>query len=347
MLSLKIFPAGNGDCFICEFLVDGKPFRMLIDGGTVKSSSVVMKYLKTLPESEKIDLIIVTHIDGDHIGGILEILRDPEIRPRVKEVWFNGFNHLVQGIQSFDVRQAEELTDLLLNSDYNWNETFFGGGPVMIKKNGEPEIVLLGENCKIIILSPGEEQLRALRDKWLKSPRYKKREEPSEDTSGIQRYGMVDIYGLASAKFKEDESATNASSIAFLLEVGGRTIFFSGDCLPSVVCNALGSQSPKNIDLFKVSHHGAAANTDERILKALPAKRYIVSTDGVKHPHPSDEAMARIIKFAPKPFDLIFNYTTEYSSVWDDSGLSEKWGFNSKFRNEEDFLEIELSYLEV
>lgn len=91
---LTMFPANEGDCFLLEFGTGEDAFRMMIDSGTVGFGHTVLKsYLRDnrFKENEKmIDLLLITHFDGDHIGGALSLLRTKKYAKLIKEVWHNG-----------------------------------------------------------------------------------------------------------------------------------------------------------------------------------------------------------------------------------------------------------------
>lgn len=91
---LTMFPANEGDCFLLEFGTGEDAFRMMIDSGTVGFGHSVLKpYLKNNHFKEKdkmIDLLLITHFDGDHIGGALSLLRTKKYAKLIKEVWHNG-----------------------------------------------------------------------------------------------------------------------------------------------------------------------------------------------------------------------------------------------------------------
>ncbi|MDA0184456.1 MBL fold metallo-hydrolase [Solirubrobacter phytolaccae] len=111
-MKLTVFQSGPGDCVLVESQ-DGT--LMLVDGGLAKSyREHVAPALSTLREAgRELDVVCVSHVDGDHIGGILALLdaefdwrvhafqsADPTRRtrrpseprpPNVKELWHNGF----------------------------------------------------------------------------------------------------------------------------------------------------------------------------------------------------------------------------------------------------------------
>ena len=75
-IMIKVFPAGAGDCLLIDFIKED--YRILIDGGYAET---YRKYLrKCLTElaaqGKRIDLLVVTHIDSDHIGGIQAFLEE-------------------------------------------------------------------------------------------------------------------------------------------------------------------------------------------------------------------------------------------------------------------------------
>lgn len=81
-LQVIFLDIGQGDSILIK-TSQGK--NILIDGGP--DNSVIYQISKFLPFfSKKIDLIILTHPDSDHLTGLIEILK----RFLVKEIWENG-----------------------------------------------------------------------------------------------------------------------------------------------------------------------------------------------------------------------------------------------------------------
>ena len=60
--------ADIGDAFIIEVKEGEKSFTMVVDGGPRRSMRMVVPELEAL---EKIDMMVLTHYDSDHIRGIL------------------------------------------------------------------------------------------------------------------------------------------------------------------------------------------------------------------------------------------------------------------------------------
>lgn len=71
MSKVYMFDVGQGDSFFIE-TKNGK--QMLIDGG--KDSTVLTELTKVMPWGDKsIDIVLATHPDADHIGGLDEVLK--------------------------------------------------------------------------------------------------------------------------------------------------------------------------------------------------------------------------------------------------------------------------------
>lgn len=72
-MRLHFLDVGQGDCALVEF-PDGK--TMLVDGGDGSKAALknILRHLRAL-DIDKIDYLTVTHADGDHSGGLKEILK--------------------------------------------------------------------------------------------------------------------------------------------------------------------------------------------------------------------------------------------------------------------------------
>ena len=67
-VTIQMLPAASGDCIYLEF--PDSDFRMLIDGGYAKTYQKYLKkfLLKLAAEGKRLNLIVVTHIDDDHMS---------------------------------------------------------------------------------------------------------------------------------------------------------------------------------------------------------------------------------------------------------------------------------------
>ena len=124
MIRLTMFPARDGDSLLLEYGDHEVTRRILIDGGRADTYADIRQPLKDAVGGAALDLVVVTHVDQDHILGILELLADPE-RVSIDEVWFNGFGHLDDSpFESFGPVDGELLTSALLTQQVSWNRAF-------------------------------------------------------------------------------------------------------------------------------------------------------------------------------------------------------------------------------
>jgi metal-dependent hydrolase (beta-lactamase superfamily II) len=75
VINLHTVQAEYGDCFILESKQGKESTHVLIDGGPYQTFLKHLKpTLQKLPLSGKLDLVVLSHIDHDHIIGLLNLL---------------------------------------------------------------------------------------------------------------------------------------------------------------------------------------------------------------------------------------------------------------------------------
>jgi len=114
MINIELIQAAQGDCIWIEYGANSDSLhRILIDGGTSDTYKRLKKRIECLPSDERhFDLLIITHIDADHIAGILKLIEKDDLGISFSDIWFNGYKHLgkthIRG-----VIQGELLSDYL------------------------------------------------------------------------------------------------------------------------------------------------------------------------------------------------------------------------------------------
>ena len=85
-IRVEMLPARLGDCLLVECLRQGRrPWRMLVDGGPPDTWPLLKARLDRLPASNPaIDVAVVTHIDSDHIGGMIPFLASDFARTSIR-----------------------------------------------------------------------------------------------------------------------------------------------------------------------------------------------------------------------------------------------------------------------
>lgn len=316
---VEALPAGPGDALVVEWGTRGKLHRMLVDAGPRADWPVISARLRAR-RTDAYEVFVITHVDEDHIGGSLELLDDHTLAGRVRSVWFNGFVHSRAGGDVLGPVHGEQLTKRIVDTALPWNIGWPGaiapglGGPVVAPARGDLPTVALPGGARAVLLSPDGKKLKRMAREWQRAVE-KAGLVPGDGADGLgavinQRArvfpdlpALLDagaLGGLAARK-QADSSAANGSSIAFVLEYGGRRLLLAGDAHPDVLAAGLarygamvGQQRPR-LDLVKLPHHGSGANLTDELAAAWTASRFLVSTDGTGYAHPDDSAIARLI----------------------------------------------------
>lgn len=74
--TIHMLKADIGDAFIIDVKEGEESFTMVVDGGPRRSMRTVVPAIEAL---ERIDMMVLTHYDSDHIGGILEYLTNNKV----------------------------------------------------------------------------------------------------------------------------------------------------------------------------------------------------------------------------------------------------------------------------
>lgn len=338
---VSFLPARYGDSIWIEYGADGKTSRVLIDGGTSGTKADIRKRIKALPEDQRhFELMVVTHIDRDHIEGILSLLEEDDLGFTVGDFWFNGWQHLPEeGDEQLGPVQGERLTAAIIKHNIPWNKAF-GESAVVVKASGEPTVIELPGGMKITLLSPLIRNLADLRPEWEKEvkkegliPGFGMLPSP-EAREGEEHLGpLPDVNALNDEVFHQDQSPANGSSIAFLGSFGGKTVFFAGDSFPEIALGSLNKlyDGKAKMELVKLSHHASAHNTSPDLIEKFDCDKYLISTNGSSYHHPSALTVAKVIKRGGADVQLYFNYTSDDNEIWASPTLQRKYSYKAMY----------------
>lgn len=326
MLRLTMLPADDGDCLLLEYGEGSRTRRILVDGGRAGTYPRIKPRLAGL--GGLIDVLVVTHVDQDHILGVLAMLADPELPVRFGDVWFNGYDQLLDA-EGFGPQDGEKLTSALVAGNIPWNAAFSGRSVEV----GRP-FVWFRDGSALTLLSPDRAQLEKLAPVWVRECARNgliPGRDPEEAVPGFESFGPLDIEALAATRFTPDTSKTNVTSIGFLFEYDGKRIIFTGDAddrrlVKSIRPLALAEGGRLRVDALKVAHHGSDNNLSTDLLDLLDCERYLISTSGARHTHPNDAAMARILTHGGPGKQLAFNYR-QRAAPWDTEALRSMYDY--------------------
>ena len=290
---IEILQAGTGD----SIWVSHNKKNIVIDGG--KSTAAIRARYDKMPQDEIIDLLVVTHIDSDHIAGIIALVKHMKENGethRLKQVWFNFPKN--EETDEYSVGEGNELTSFLLEIDgLCWN-------------NNTSE--LLGSTIEV-----GEIRLHVLAPDHDVANEYKPKE---PDELGVRLDDWHnDLRTLIDNVDDDDidEGGPNSQSIIILIECEGKKLLLPGDSTPKELCDALQYYNKTNgihleLDLMKLPHHGSTRNITKNIFDEIACSNFIISTKkNEKYYFPNKETIAKLIRYrerAEKAINVYFNY---------------------------------------
>lgn len=266
-LVVHYIDVGQGDCIYIAF-PDGTD--MLIDCGSEKGrkeyETSAISDLKELNPDGKIDRVMATHSDTDHISYLDEVLSEfqvgnvymPNIRSNNldKSVKIGGRDVKVGNL---DAGKLKKFTDKDTIDTNTYTEFF-------IAALSEP-------NCNIT-LNIGKYEIRG------------------------QDYTFT-FYCLSQEEWdsRNLKSATqiNAVSPIGILEYAGRRLVFTGDSNKSNEDYYCETYPYVDCDVLKVAHHGSRTSSSEEFLKHVKCEYAVISVgDGNSYGHPEQEALVRL-----------------------------------------------------
>jgi beta-lactamase superfamily II metal-dependent hydrolase len=313
---LNILPAYNGDSILIKTYVENnEEFIILVDGGTSSTFEYTLK--KNLNEITKIDLLILSHIDSDHIGGLISFFKNSLIENiEIGEIWYNqpdvGFFKSKTEKTIISVPQAEDWKTLIKQKKPS----------VIINEITTQNTGIIIKDLEFTILSPTLEIKNKLYKAWLKQRDKLKDKQLNSKvmiSTNTPSYSKA-LEELSNIDFKPEKSINNdiynSSSIAFLLKCPDLSILLLADSRAEIVGDSLkklgfSETKPLEVDFVKISHHGSLNNTSQELLSFINSNNYLISTNGGTsiHKHPSRETIARIVYNTNRTDDSLNIYT--------------------------------------
>lgn len=304
MLRFEFLNARHGDCFLVRW---GDARVMLVDGGPHGTYEDTLKpHLMALTPGSGgqrvLDVVCVTHVDDDHVVGVLRLLtelhravRDLHPAPfRVKNFWFNSVEELVEsqdpglvnevqqlGMESAGLRtvaasinQGREIRNRAAGLGLGGNAPF--AGPLRTGATAEVE------GLEIVVVAPDQTALNKLTKKWRKA---KKKADPSVIASAYA-----------------DRAVPNLSSTVLLIKHQQRTALLTGDARGDRILaglrevGLLPDNAPLHVDLLKLPHHGSINNVTGDFFHRVHADHYVISSDGIAHHHPHEDTLRWLVE---------------------------------------------------
>ena len=363
MYNIHMLPGSYGDSLLIEYGKKKDPKYILIDGGAYYAFPDVIKSIRKIaPKMKTLELVVVTHIDTDHIEGIVKLLNQKPLTFGIEEIWFNGLEQLKKAEQSdlLGPLQGEYLSALIEEMKIPHNAHKAINGKAICIGDTMREIETKG-GMKLTLLSHTLKALKKLEKAWVKALKDKKvRGKPVnfdevnevwDALNGDYRYkdeedsdllGHESIETWAESIAKEDKSVANISSIAFIAEYKDAKCLFSGDTPSANLLDTLEQydlvDEYKNlkVDAWKMSHHGSKKSNQAYLMKKIEAVNILISSDGKRYHHPDPETIAKLIVNNKSNLDFHFNYHSEYTDIWQNLDWQKEYNYKAHFPKEGD-----------
>ena len=306
LFSLEAVQAHHGDALLLHYGTVAAPRVALIDGGPAGTYDPFLRPRLAALRAERgrgplrLDLVAVSHIDDDHIHGLIEMLTelsedgDGEPLVKIRRLWHNSFEGLVSGEAARaaaglvddmqrrssrgvappppvlkSVPQGRTLRQLAEGMGLALNDPF----PDLVVAPGEGRSVQrLPGGLSLTVIGPNQVRVDALREEWM---------------AALRRLG--DKSRVPAAVQHLDESVFNLSSIVLLAKAGGKTMLLTGDARSDDILTGLetaGLLRPGrslHVDMLKLPHHGSDRNVTTEFFRRVTADHYVVSADGRHH----------------------------------------------------------------
>lgn len=302
MFCLHVIQAEFGDCLLLEYGTAADPHFILVDGGPPTIFDTHLKLVleeKVVPRGGRLERVILSHVDNDHIIGLLDLLTELRTQQanaqppmlNIGGLWHNSFGRAIDvggrlgpRLQNLlavaGVQTTMDHTTISLNGISEGNKLRLFAQSLKIPLNGDladpitvdsATAAVTFNNLRLTIVGPTQANLNALRKEW--------EDWLARHESAI---GAGDMKLMANA----DQSVPNLSSICMVAEADGRTVLFTGDARSDHIQdglrakNFLDSSNRVHFDVIKMPHHGSERDMTRTFLSEVTADRYVISANG-------------------------------------------------------------------
>lgn len=288
---------------------------VVIDGGFTDTGNDIVNFVTDQYKADKIDLMISTHPDTDHLNGLLTIIQQMPVtellihQPRTYRDNLDDFGNL-------------DNLDTLLGYANEY-------GTIIT----DPFTGLTRFNDRLLVLGPTEDYYKQLLHEQLDpigKMAYSLRKAMGETSVAINDLGQA-LHVLPQEKLDDSgvTSPRNNSSVLTLLNIAGHRLLFTGDAGIDALDQAAdryelihGSFATTPLHFFQAPHHGSRRNVGQTILNRMfgePDKCYSDSHTVFIHAakaskkHPSSKVTNALIRRGTRQENL---GTTEGKSLW-------------------------------
>lgn len=307
---IQVLNVGDGDAIIIQLYKKEENLLIVVDGGHKSDYKNIVKpqLIKALAETQKIapDIVVATHYDRDHIGGLIPLVED--YITNIKEVWVHKspeltrFNHLINESEDVGYKKIgqfiseklseinhqtrsniqmmlesiQDLENLLKIVPKEKTREVYSGYQY---SNYWKEINVLGPTKTYYetLFPENEDSKNFILEEYISlSPELRKARLIMEKISNIDPCKML------KTESQTRLTPTNKASIIFSIDKEDKRFLFTGDAgIGSFKAIPNWKTELKNLHWLKIPHHGSDNNISKEIIELMrPEYAY---NSGQKH----------------------------------------------------------------
>ena len=314
MFTLEALEAKHGDALLLHWGEEAAPNLIVIDGGPAGVFRGSLRpRLEALGKARgraplPIRLLMVSHIDDDHIHGVLDFTRElsdlkKEKKPqpwRILGLWHNSFDDVIGNAAPLAASLAAAVQPLSAGGDLPLGLPFDRPSAAIVASVGQgrdlrddaralglevnkpfgklvwapadgTRTATFDDGLTLHVVGPRQAQVLELQKDWDKK------------LEAMRKKGGAEAQAMA-AEFV-DKSVYNLSSIVVLAQRGARRMLLTGDARGDFVLDGLANagllqHDAIHVDLLKLPHHGSDRNVAPEFFRRVTADHYVISADG-------------------------------------------------------------------
>ena len=335
IFTFEALQAKHGDSLLIHYGDSRSPSTMVIDGGpsgiyrrSLRRRLIEIKDALAPEATLGLPLVMVSHMDDDHVNGILGLaaeLRDAEEEQetppfRIDNLWFNSFDDIIGNIEVpalSGLAEGASMADLaaavpsLEGVDHHVGAVLASTNQGRRLRNmadllgipvnapfttmGEGSVLVRGAAPESLVDRAGWPQVQVLHPN--ENRLIEMQEKWDRDLKKARDDGDDSI--IFASFGSKDTSPFNLASIVCLVEFGGKKILLTGDARDDDIINGideaglLDDEGRVHVDVLKIPHHASNRNVSTSFFERVTADHYVISANG-KHENPDHSTLVML-----------------------------------------------------
>lgn len=116
MVNVYVFKASEGDCLWIHYENESSTGNIIVDGGIASTGAQIKKIIEICDiNNESIDAIIATHVDEDHIAGIisgLSTVKKDVLQRRIDKILFNTKEGFLKSVGDTSLKISSVMNEI-------------------------------------------------------------------------------------------------------------------------------------------------------------------------------------------------------------------------------------------